>query len=113
MAIMLVENLTAYSVLVKDIWTPVFLTLLPDSISRVLIRLLTNKSGDDAQIDQGDDKIDPTDQALAIILAGILFLSSPLLLQRDLYALRHTCYVGFSCCLLLMVAVVLRANQVL
>ena len=46
-----------------------------------------------------------------LLLAIILIVSLPLLLQKDLHSLRHTCYIGFCSCLLLMMAVVYRACQ--
>jgi hypothetical protein len=50
-----------------------------------------------------------SEQAPNILLGCILVLALPLLLKRDLHALRYTCYVSFSSCVLLMVAVVYRA----
>jgi sodium-coupled neutral amino acid transporter 11 len=108
---MLIGSLTAYLVLVKDIWTPVVLSLLPMSVKQPL--LLHHDTSTTTIRD--DDMFDPTLRASkegsSFILFLILILGSPLLLKRDLHALRHTCYVGFFSCALLMVAVVYRAYE--
>jgi hypothetical protein len=53
-------------------------------------------------VSDGDEIADnvmvPSQRASAIVLAGIMILSLPLLLQRDLYTLRHASYIGFCSC---------------
>ena len=51
----------------------------------------------------------PPDVASDRILLLILLVVSPLLLKTDLYALRHTCYVGFCSLIFLLAAVVNQA----
>jgi sodium-coupled neutral amino acid transporter 11 len=105
---MLIGSLTAYLVLVKDTWTPVVLLLLPLDVKGPLLS---------HQHDAGrtGSLLDPTLQASkqgsSLVLLIIVIVSAPLLLKRDLHALRFTCYLGFSSCVLLMVAVVYRAYQ--
>lgn len=88
---MLCGALIAYQVLVKDVWTPVLLTTVP---------------GLSVSLGKLSDR-----EASNLLLAGILLLAMPLLLKRDLHALRHTCYIGFGSCILLLVAVFFRAAQ--
>lgn len=104
---MLIGSLTAYLVLVKDIWTPVALSLLPLSIKGPLSSHQVQHNDNDMV----DSVLQPSKQATNFILFSILLLGTPLLLKRDLHALRHTCYVGFLSCTLLMFAVVFRAFQ--
>mmetsp|Transcript_18862 Transcript_18862/g.45563 ORF Transcript_18862/g.45563 Transcript_18862/m.45563 type:complete len:475 (+) Transcript_18862:457-1881(+) len=114
MAIMLLGSLTAYSVLVKDIWTPVILSLTPNDVRKMLLGSQTQEQFQDTSHDEqqhDSEDVGSTDRASAIVLAVILVLCSPLLLQRDLHSLRHTCYVGFSSCVLLLVAIILRTTQ--
>lgn len=107
LGLMLIGSLTAYLVLVKDIWTPVVLSLLPLSVKEPL--LLHD------YMTQNDDMFDPTlrpsKEGSSFILILILLFGTPLLLKRDLHALRHTCYFGFLSCATLMVAVVYRAYE--
>jgi len=104
LALMLCGTLIAYQVLVRDIWTPVVAFLVQEIRS-----LLWNSE------DENDDTVvTPTavsTQQANLLLAGILVLAWPLLWKKDLHALRHTCYVGFGSCVLLMMAVVYRAYQ--
>jgi len=113
-AIMLHGSLTADDVLVKDIWTPVIISLVPNDIRKKLLGSQTQElfqyTSHDEQLHNSED-VGSTERAFAIVLAAILVLCSPLLLQRDLHSLRHTCYVGLSSCVLLMVAIILRATQ--
>ena len=89
--IMLCGSLIAYQVLVRDIWSPVIFNLIPHSEN---FAATVGKR-----------------QADNIILGGILTVGLPLLLKKDLHALRHTCYVGFTSCVLLMIAIVYRALE--
>lgn len=93
LAIMLCGSLIAYQVLVKDVWSPVLFHLFPQIHSMLLQLGHTEKN------------------AKALLLGLILLAAFPLLIQKDLHALRHTCYVGFSSCVLLMIAIVYRAMQ--
>ncbi len=45
------------------------------------------------------------------VLLVILILVSPLMLQRDLYALRHICYVGFTSVCVIVLTMAVRAVQ--
>jgi hypothetical protein len=117
LAVMLTGGTTAYQVLVKDIWTPVLVSLLPTFWKSPFLRhddtitIGMSDGGVDGNIaiDHQEDRV--SKRGAAIILLFILIAGAPLLLKRDLHALRHTCYVGFSSCTLLMVAVVYRAYQ--
>jgi amino acid permease len=72
--------LTAYMVLLRDIWTPLVNTrVFPNSIN-------------------GD-----------LVLLAILVLMSPFLVQRTLYSLRFNCYTGFGSVSILCVALVHHA----
>jgi amino acid permease len=82
--IFLVFVITAYMVLVKNIWSPI--------INAALISTTTFTSKEDT-----------------IILSVLLLLMSPLILRRDLHALRHNCYVGFISVTVLCCAFVYRA----
>jgi len=93
LATMLCGSLIAYQVLVKDIWSPLIFSLLPDLQTW-------------AESVTGSQR-----KAEGFLLGCIMILALPLMVQRDLHALRHTCYVGFGSCVLLMVAVVFRAGQ--
>lgn len=92
--------IVAYMVLVKDIWTPMLLYMSP-SFKKFCISVLHVP--------------DPEDPSVTlpsfVFLAFFIIVSLPLLLQRDLHALRHTCYVGFASLLLLLVAIVRRSIQ--
>jgi len=93
--VFLVFVIIAYMVLVKDIWTPLILYFSP---------WLKNWC-----LEEWD--VDPDQSALPsnVFLVVFTFCSLPLLLQRNLHALRHTCYVGFASLVLLIVAIVRRA----
>lgn len=89
----------AYMVLVKDICTPMVLYLWP-RVENLFAK--ASKSVDD----------DVTETiASKYILVLVLVCSLPLLLKKDLHALRHTCYVGLASVLVLFVGVVDRAIQ--
>ncbi len=107
LGLMLIGSLTAYLVLVKDIWTPVILLVLPMSIKGPLL-IHKGASNIDSTF---DPTLEPSKEASSLILLLIVILGAPLLLKRDLHALRHTCYIGFSSCFLLMIAVLYRAYQ--
>lgn len=94
--LLLLMVLVAYMVLLKDIWTPVILTLLP-SVEEFIVSQSTGQS--DTMIQQASDSM----------LVLLLVLVLPLLLQTDLHALRHTCYVGFASAVILMLGVIHQA----
>ena len=98
LCILLCLMLVAYMVLVKDIWTPIMLFLFPQ-----LENYISQK------MDPGATHEAIIDEAGPVVLALILFLNSPLLLKRDLYALRHTCYVGFASLVILTIALIFKA----
>jgi amino acid permease len=83
--------LVAYMVLLKDIWTPVLLQLVPQ------IQTWTQQLQQQQQQEDGSSS--------QIILIMILIVVLPLLLQTDLHALRHTCYIGFVSAILLLLGV--------
>ena len=90
--------LTAYIVLVKDVWTPMVLAVVP---AQAVIPFETS--------DLDDDELqDVTGDFVALFSLAIV---SPFLLKRDLYALRYTCYVGLCSAFLLACAIVYRCAQ--
>lgn len=101
--LLLVFVLIAYMVLVKDIATPMVLYMWPE-----LVSFFAKLGGLSAET----DKDDVVDVASRYILVVILLCVSPLLLKRDLHALRHTCYVGMASALVLLVGVVHRCVEV-
>ncbi|CAB9516489.1 Putative sodium-coupled neutral amino acid transporter 10 [Seminavis robusta] len=100
--------IVAYMVLLKDIWTPVLLTLAPtswtDKFLEVVSSTISTNDTTDAQEQQEEN-------ASHYLLILILVLNLPLLLQTDLHALRHTCYVGFASAVILMLGVTQQALQ--
>jgi len=98
LAVLLTGVMVAYMVLLKGIWTPMLLGLASQ------MHLLNDETG---SVENGSGLQKDSDGLLLILL---VFLS-PLLLKRDLYALRHTCYVGFVSLLILTVALAIRAFQ--
>ena len=109
MGLMLLGSLTAYLVLVKDIWTPVLMSLLPDFLKQYFLEEVTSDGlGIDGRSDDNGGDI-VSKKGGNLLLLCILIAGAPLLLKRDLYALRHTCYVGFLSCTTLVLAVVYRA----
>ena len=93
--------LVAYMVLVKDIATPMVLYIWP-----ALTTLFAKVAGVSAT---NEDVV--VDVASRYILVVLLLFISPLLLKRDLHALRHTCYVGMVSALVLLVGVVHRCVE--
>lgn len=90
--------LIAYIVLVKDVWTPILLCLLP---AQALIPYDVSHLSENEQEEVAGDFV----SLLALTLVG------PFLLKRDLHGLRHTCYVGLCSACLLALAIVIRAAQ--
>ena len=134
LVVFLVFVIVAYMVLVKDIWTPLILYLLPtlkewceeqwgpsssnsfdansftDTSINMNANVNTNTNTGGGQQYEDDD---PTlTIASNVFLLGFIVLSLPLLLKRNLHALRHTCYVGFASLILLIIAIVRRSYQV-
>lgn len=91
--VLLLGILVAYMVLLKGIWTPMILSL---AVSLSFIE------GFD------EDHFDRESNELLLILLFCLF---PLLLKRDLYALRHTCYVGFCSLVILCCGLAIKVYQ--
>eukprot|EP00551_Chaetoceros_affinis_P009150 CAMPEP_0203681346 /NCGR_PEP_ID=MMETSP0090-20130426/42457_1 /ASSEMBLY_ACC=CAM_ASM_001088 /TAXON_ID=426623 /ORGANISM="Chaetoceros affinis, Strain CCMP159" /LENGTH=749 /DNA_ID=CAMNT_0050549797 /DNA_START=8 /DNA_END=2254 /DNA_ORIENTATION=- len=87
----------AYFVLVKDIWTPVLMHTFPALEQWCRVRW---------NLDPETSNI-PSD----IFLIGFIIVSLPLLLKKDLHALRHTCYVGFASLIILVAAIVRRTFE--
>jgi len=90
--------MVAFMVLVKDIWTPLIIHAVP---------ALKTYCIDVWNVDPDVSSI-PSDVFLVIVIV----LSLPLLFQKDLHALRHTCYVGFASLILLIVAISGKAYEV-
>lgn len=112
LATMLVGSLIAYLLLTRDVWAPVLFSLIP-GLQRAFLWILRRPRGTFLVV---DDAVmtpeDPVDRRAAdVLLLVILLLAMPLMLKRELYALRYTCYIGFCSCTLLAVAVVVRAAQ--
>jgi amino acid permease len=109
LALMLCGSLIAYQVLTRDVWAPVLFRLIP-SLQVGLLRLVMVSKG--GTYDVLTEEANPVDRDAAdLLLLGILVLGMPLLLKKDLHALRHACYVGFGSCITLMTAVIYRALQ--
>jgi len=90
--------LVAYIVLVKDVWTPMVLAVIP---AQTIIPLDASKLPDGELQDVAGD----------FVALAALAIVSPFLLKRDLYALRYTCYVGLCSACLLASAIVYRCTQ--
>jgi len=97
LAVFLSLVMVAFMVLVKDIWTPLIMHVIP---------ALKTHCIDQWHVDPDFSKL-PSD----VFLVGFIILSLPLLFQKDLYALRHTCYVGLASLILLIVAICGRSYQ--
>lgn len=90
--------LTAYIVLVKNVWTPMVLAVIP---AQAIIPYDTS--------DMDNDKLHDVAGDFVALLA--LAMVSPFLLKRDLHSLRYTCYVGLCSAFLLACAIVYRCAQ--
>jgi amino acid permease len=97
LAVFLCCVMVAFMVLVKDIWTPLIIYAIP---------ALKTYSLDKWHVDPDVSSL-PSD----VFLVVFIVLSLPLLFQKDLHALRHTCYVGFASLLLLIVAICGRTYE--
>jgi len=82
----------AYMVLVKGIWTP-------------MVLFAAKSIGVDVDLDD-EETLDKAGVHVLIVLLLVIF---PLTLQRDLYALRNTCYVGFTSLIILCFATAYHA----
>eukprot|EP00977_Amphora_coffeiformis_P018545 scaffold6566_cov125-Amphora_coffeaeformis.AAC.11 len=108
LAFLLFFVLVAYQVLLKDIWTPVLLQAFP-MLKNVFMTLDDPDSdGDQVSTDANNDSPDMA-RASHYMLVALLLCTAPLLLQTDLHALRHTCYVGFGSAIVLMLGVTQQA----
>ena len=87
--------LVAYMVLLKDIWFPVAMAMFP----WLEEQLSSNSTA------HGDKK------GPNYLLIVLLCCTMPLILQRDLHALRHTCYIGFASAVVLALGMVHRSVQ--
>ena len=94
---LLICVLVAFMVLLKDIWTPVIAAVLPYMWSFFI-----------AHVGNTEDDMQTGSDWLLVLL---LLCTLPLILQRDLHALRHTCYIGFASAVVLTVGVVHRAFE--
>lgn len=95
--------LVAYMVLMKDIWTPVVLAAFPN------LKALFYGLGSTDQVETVKDEADMTNEASHYMLVVLLACAVPLILQTDLHALRHTCYVGFVSAVILTLGVIQQA----
>ena len=116
LAVMLVGSLIAFLVLTRDVWAPVLLPALGPVVEHILsgLRKKNDAGGyDDYDDDDGNASFSWAEdrQAADALLLCILVAALPLMLKRELYALRHTCYVGFGSCVLLCVAICVRAIE--
>ena len=88
--------LVAYMVLLKDIWFPVVMAMSPWL---------------EEQLSSASTAHDDKDKGSNYLLVILLFCTMPLILQRDLHALRHTCYIGFGSAIVLALGVAHRAIE--
>jgi amino acid permease len=88
LVIFLLFVVTAYMVLIRDIWTPILLWLIRESSS--------SEFEEDRQ--EGN-----------LVLAVLVGLLTPFVLQRELHALRFNCYMGFASITVLCVALCIQA----
>jgi len=93
LAVFLLFVVTAYMVLIRDIWTPLVVRRPVVAVSTVALL-----------------PPPPTTalQGNLVLLAGIVLLV-PFLVQRELHALRYNCYVGFTSISILCAALCYRA----
>ena len=87
----------AFMVLIADIWSP------------IILHVFTSPTAEEE--DQEDMILWGVIRARNLVLVGCMIMLSPLLLRRDLHALRHTCYIGFASICTLCVALVYRSTQ--
>jgi len=99
LAVFLLFVVTAYLVLVRDIWTPLVL--------RVLVFLF--HFGDDDDPDTIDDENNNNKTTANYVLLFFVVVMIPFLVQRDLYALRYNCYIGFASISILCAALCYQA----
>jgi len=85
--------LVAYNVLLKDIFAP---------LARDFVSTFEIIDFDSSLLGRNFD---------ALVLLCILMLVSPLMMKRNLYALRHICYVGFTSVCVIMISIGVRAFQ--
>uniref|UniRef100_A0A7S3Q1N8 Amino acid transporter transmembrane domain-containing protein n=1 Tax=Chaetoceros debilis TaxID=122233 RepID=A0A7S3Q1N8_9STRA len=127
--------IVAYFILVKDIWTPVLMFIFPklkEWSDEMLVEYFdgaftketasafgfsnsnSNADYNSYGVNTTNNAYDPDESNIPsfIFLVIFIIISFPLLLKRDLYALRHTCYVGFTSLILLIVAIVRRSYEV-
>jgi amino acid permease len=86
--------LVAFNVLLKGIFAP----LARDIVSTYSLLNLDTDTFVGRQFD-------------SLVLLWIILLVSPLMLKRNLYALRHICYVGFTSVCVIMISIGVRAFQ--
>ena len=118
LATMLVGSLIAYLLLTRDVWAPVIFTLLP-SLQQGFLWILhlrgTSTTPPTMATTNVYDVVFPLDlvdpRAANLLLLTILLLAIPLMLKRELYSLRFTCYIGFGSCITLAIAVFVRASE--
>jgi hypothetical protein len=96
--------LVAYMVLLKDIWTPVILKLVP-----VLQQFVASRMEATITPEEYDEALEA--KASDYLLVVMALCTVPLLLQTDLHALRHTCYIGFLSAIILTLGVVNQAYE--
>jgi len=89
---LLLFMITAYMVLLKNIWSPIIGSIIQSSVAIT--------APEEKQRLQED-----------YVLIMLLLLITPLVLRRDLHALRYNCYVGFFSITVLCFAVAYRAYE--
>ena len=108
--VFLVFVITAYMVLVKNIWTPVIYVMLSADQNNDCNSLAAENSGTAATTTASLCK-PKGQQNEGVVLIAIILLVSPFILRRDLHALRHNCYIGFISITILCCAIVYRAYE--
>ena len=97
--------ITAYQVLLRDIWTPLLLL-------RVGVVVVggggsssnSSNSSDKNQVDDNDENDNVQQEYGNTVLLGIVILLIPFVVQHSLHALRYNCFVGFGSVSLLCAA---------
>ena len=98
--VFLVFVLIAYMVLVKDIWTPLWLALYEYAYAAAATTWLpsTKTTASESTTMLGLPEEARRDDIIygPYVLLGIIVFMSPFLVQRTLHALRFNCYIGFA-----------------
>lgn len=107
----------AYFVLVKDIWTPVLLHMVPSLSTYINNNVIIQRwvcgggGGGDIVVVECDHDNNVNVLSSDVFLIGFIIISLPLLFKTNLHALRHTCYIGFASLIILVYAIVIRSYE--